>query len=141
MSQTAEDVVREFMAAWGDGTQEIPDIDKIISMFAEDAVWQLWIPGGPTIRGREAIRKDIARQITFATYMRCGPIHVASDGRVVFTERLDSFITKGRKIEHHLMAVFEVENGLITAWREYFDTKDLDKQFKPLAVEIPKAAR
>lgn len=141
MRTSEEDTVREFMAAWGDGTQESPDIDKIISMFAEDAVWQLWIPGGPTIRGREAIRTDIARQITFATYMKCGPIHVASDGRVVFTERLDSFITKGRKIEHHLMAVFEVEDGKIKAWREYFDTKDLDKQFKPLAVEIPKAER
>jgi limonene-1,2-epoxide hydrolase len=141
MGSSEEEVVREFMAAWGDGSQEIPDIEKIMSMFAEGAVWQLWIPGGPTLKGRAAIRKDIERQLSFATFMRCGPIHIASNGRVVFTERLDSFVTKGLRIEHHLMAVFEVEDGLITAWREYFDTKDIDRQFKPLAVEVPKAAR
>jgi limonene-1,2-epoxide hydrolase len=141
MSSSEEAVVREFMAAWGDGSQETPDIEKIMSMFAEDAVWRLWIPGGPTLKGRAAIRKDIERQLTFATFMRCGPIHIASNGPVVFTERLDSFVTKGRTIEHYLMAVFEVVDGRITAWREYFDTKDIDRQFKPLAVEVPKAAR
>src|SRR5580698_7568418 len=91
MGAEQEAIVSRFMELWGDGTIENPDVDAIASMFAEDAVWQLWIPGGPTLRGRDAIRRDIARQGTFARFMRCGPTAIASTGHVVFTERLDTF--------------------------------------------------
>ena len=33
-----------------------------MSMLSDDIVWQLWVPGGPTLRGRDAIRADIERQ-------------------------------------------------------------------------------
>ena len=132
MAAEAVEVVTRFMAAWGDGTQEEPDIETIISMFTEDAVWQLWIPGGPVLQGREAIRADIARQLRFATFMRCGPTNIASnDAGVVITERLDNFVTKGKTVEHHLVAVFEVTpEGLISAWREYFDPEDVNRQLR-----------
>jgi limonene-1,2-epoxide hydrolase len=140
VGKAQEDVVLEFMAAWGDGTQEKPDIDKIVSMFAEDAVWQLWIPGGPTLRGRAAIEKDIHRQLVFATYMRCGLINMTSDDRTVSTERLDHFISNGTKIDHYLVAVFEVdEDGKIAAWREYFDSADINRQLTAVAATVPRA--
>jgi ketosteroid isomerase-like protein len=89
---TAEEaVVAEFMDAWGDGARRDPDVEKIMSMLSDDITWQLWVPGGPTLRGRDAIRADIERQLGFATFMRCGPVHVASNGGVVFTERTDEF--------------------------------------------------
>ena len=98
MGSVEESIGNEFMDAWGNGTQEDPEIEKIVSMFSDDAVWQLWIPGGPTLRGREAIRNDIARQLSFATFMRCGPVHVASNGGVVFTERVDHFNSNGNTV-------------------------------------------
>jgi limonene-1,2-epoxide hydrolase len=36
-------------------------------------------------------------------------------------ERTDRCIFAGRAIEGPLAAVFEIENGRIAAWREYFD--------------------
>jgi limonene-1,2-epoxide hydrolase len=34
-------------------------------------------------------------------------------------------------IEHHLVAVFEVDgNGKIAAWREYFDPDDVNRQMR-----------
>jgi limonene-1,2-epoxide hydrolase len=126
-----EAIVRGFMDAWGDGAQRDPDVEKILSMLSDDIVWQLWVPGGPTLRGREAIRADIARQLGFATFMRCGPVHVASNGGVVFTERTDEFQSRGRTVVHQLVAVFEVDDqGKIAAWREYFDPEDVNQQLR-----------
>jgi limonene-1,2-epoxide hydrolase len=134
-----EATVSRFMALWGDGTIEEPDVDAIVSMFTEDAIWQLWMPGGPTLRGREAIRRDIARQTTFARYMRCGPTAVASTDSVVFTERLDTFRSGQVTVQHALVAVFEIEpDGLISAWREYFDPGDVNRQLRAAEVEVPR---
>jgi limonene-1,2-epoxide hydrolase len=131
MGAAEEAVVAAFMSAWGDGTQAEPDVDTILSLFTEDAVWQLWVPGGPVLRGRDAIRADIGRQLGFATHMRCGPIAVVSNDRQVFTERLDRFASRGVQIDHHLVAVFDIsDDGRIAAWREYFDPEDVNRQLR-----------
>jgi limonene-1,2-epoxide hydrolase len=131
MGAVEEAVVSAFMSAWGDGTQAEPDVDTILSMFAEDAVWQLWVPGGPILHGRDAIEADIWRQLGFATHMRCGPIAMVSNDRQVFTERLDAFTSHGVRIDHHLVAVFDIsEDGRIAAWREYFDPEDVNRQLR-----------
>jgi limonene-1,2-epoxide hydrolase len=142
MGAAQEAVVQKFMAAWGDGNQRDPDVETIVSMFTDDAEWQLWIPGGPTLRGRDAIRVDIQRQLSFATYMRCNPVHVASNDRQVFTERVDRFVSNGVDVDHHLVAVFDVtEDGKISAWREYFDPGDVNRQLKAAKAVVPRVAR
>ncbi|HEY1831206.1 MAG TPA: limonene-1,2-epoxide hydrolase family protein [Acidimicrobiales bacterium] len=131
MGAAEEAVVSAFMSAWGDGTQAEPDVDAILSMFTADAVWQLWVPGGPVLRGRDAINVDIRRQLGFATHMRCGPISVVSNDRQVFTERLDRFVSRGVEIDHYLVAVFDISvDGRIAAWREYFDPEDVNRQLR-----------
>jgi len=134
MGAAEEAVVGAFMAAWGDGTQAEPDVDIILPMFTEDAVWQLWVPGGPTLRGRDAIEADIGRQLAFATHMRCGPTALASNDRQVFTERRDRFLSNGVQIDHYLVAVFDIsDDGRIAAWREYFDPEDVNRQLRAAA--------
>jgi limonene-1,2-epoxide hydrolase len=131
MGSAQEAVVMTFMAAWGDGTQEEPDIETILSMFTEDAEWQLWVPGGPVLHGREAIGVDIRRQLGFATYMHCGLRYIGSNDRQVFTERSDRFTSYGVQIDHHLVAIFDVtDDGLISGWREYFDPDDVNRQLR-----------
>ena len=139
MGAEQEVLISRFMRLWGDGSAEQPDVDAIVEMLTEDAVWQLWVPGGPTLRGRDAIRKDIARQVTFATHMRCGPTHVSSTDRVVFTERLDTFRSGEMTVQHALVAVFEIEpDGRISAWREYFDPGDVDRQLRTAGASVPR---
>ena len=131
MGAAEEAVVLAFMAAWGDGTQAEPDVDTILSLFTDDVVWQLWVPGGPTLHGRDEIKADIERQLRFATHMRCGSISIASNDRQVFTERLDRFVSKGVAIDHHLVAVFDIAtDGRISGWREYFDPEDVNRQIR-----------
>ncbi len=39
----------------------------------------------------------------------------------MFTERVDRFEMAGKKVELPVADVFEIENGKIKAWRDYFD--------------------
>jgi limonene-1,2-epoxide hydrolase len=128
MGLKQEAIVREFLSAWGDG-ERVPDIQKITSMFAPDGRWELYIPGGPVIQGREAIAAEIERQLGYVSFPHCGTLHMVSSDHMVATERLDLFIRNGKTVRHALMAMFELDDdGFITAWREYFDTYDLSRQ-------------
>ena len=52
-------------------------------------------------------------------------------GNTVMNERLDRFNTaSGRSIEIPVMGVFEVNEGLITFWRDYFDNGMFLRQLK-----------
>jgi limonene-1,2-epoxide hydrolase len=72
------------------------------------------------IEGKETARAFIeamrAERIEWTTY------HIAAAGQVVLTERLDEFdLADGKKISLPVMGTFEIEEGKIKAWRDYFD--------------------
>lgn len=62
-----------------------------------------------------------------ATSMRADMLAIAATGNTVMTERIDHLIgTDGKTVVSiTLMGIFEVEDGKITAWRDYFDTAGL----------------
>ena len=130
MGQRQEQQIRSFCDAWGDGTASSrPDVEKILAMMAEDAVWQLWVPGGPTIKGRAALRSEIQRQMSYVTHNHCVSRHMVSSDHIVMTEREDYAVSSGVPMPHSMVAVYELnEEGLITAWREYLDTADLARK-------------
>jgi limonene-1,2-epoxide hydrolase len=127
MGLAQENFVKEFCEAWGDGSFERkPDVEKILSMMSEDAEWQLWVPGGPTIRGRNALRHEIHRQMRFATNNKCNIVNVLSSDTMVMQERSDTAIIRGRPCPHQMVAIYELDGaGLIKRWREYLDMADL----------------
>lgn len=128
MGQKQEAVIREFLSAWGDGVRAT-DIEKLVSMIAPEGYWELYIPNGPVIRGRDALRTEIQRQLGYVSFPHCTITHITSSDRLVCTERVDTFIRDGKTVRHPLMAIFELnEQNQITAWREYFDTADLARQ-------------
>ena len=130
MGAAQEKMLEEFCAAWGDGSSETkPDVEKILSMMAEDAEWQLWVPGGPIIRGRAALRAEIGRQMQYVTNNKCNIVNVLSSDRMVMQERSDWAVMLGRPCPHQMVAIYELDdNGLIKRWREYLDMKDLDQK-------------
>lgn len=127
MGLRQERFVEEFCDAWGDGTDESrPDVEKILSMMADDAEWQLWVPGGPVIRGKDALRQEIHRQMGIATNNKCNVVNVVSNDRMVMQERSDTAIVRGKPCPHQMVAIYELnEDGLIQRWREYLDMYDL----------------
>ncbi len=139
MGAREEQLVRRVLDAWGDGQTERPDVDAIAAALADDVTWQLWMPGGPTLRGRDAVVADIERQLVFATHMCCGVQRMTSHGSTVITERLDTFRSGSVTVQHSLCAVFDLDaDGKIAAWREYFDVRDLDRQLKAANATVPR---
>jgi limonene-1,2-epoxide hydrolase len=127
MGKVQEDIIRTFCAAWGDGSDASrPDVNTIMSMMTEDAEWQLWIPGGPVIKGKAALRAEIERQMEFATNNKCNEVNILSSDNMVMQERSDTAIIFGRPCPHQMVAIYELDDtGLIERWREYLDMADL----------------
>jgi limonene-1,2-epoxide hydrolase len=107
-------VVRGFLEALADG-----DVDTAIEYVDDDIVYEN--VSLPTIRGRRRVDRG-AR-----TFYRRGvgfdvQIHrIAESGSTVLTERTDA-ITFGRyRTQFWVCGVFEVRDGRITLWRDYFD--------------------
>jgi limonene-1,2-epoxide hydrolase len=130
MGVAQEKFIKEFCDAWGDGSLEKkPDVEKILSMMSEDAEWQLWVPGGPIVRGRAALREEIQRQIRIATNNKCNIVNVLSSDTMVMQERSDTAVILGKPCPHQMVAIYELdEAGLIKRWREYLDMADLTRK-------------
>ena len=130
MGVAQEKFIREFCEAWGDGSfDKKPDVEKILSMMSEDAEWQLWVPGGPIVRGRAALREEIHRQIRIATNNKCNIVNVLSNDKMVMQERSDTAVILGRPCPHQMVAIYELDDaGLIKRWREYLDMADLTRK-------------
>jgi limonene-1,2-epoxide hydrolase len=130
MGLTQEKFIQEFCEAWGDGSLERkPDVEKILSMMSEDAEWQLWVPGGPIVRGRAALREEIHRQVRIATNNKCNIVNVLSSDTMVMQERSDTAVILGKPCPHQMVAIYELDSaGLIKRWREYLDMADLTRK-------------
>src|SRR6476620_5205944 len=110
------EVVRRFCAAWSDNVGAA----ELAAFFTDDAVYHN-IPLAP-VTGREAIAN------TIASFIRPGApgiegiefrvITIAAD---VMTERVDVFRLPDKWFELPVMGTFEVSDGKINAWRDYFD--------------------
>jgi limonene-1,2-epoxide hydrolase len=56
---------------------------------------------------------------------------IAANGNTVLTERTDAFtFTDGRRAAIRVMGTFELgADGLIAAWRDYFDMLEFQREF------------
>jgi limonene-1,2-epoxide hydrolase len=118
---TSSEVVEKFIGAWPRG-----DAKELASFFSSDAVYHN-IPMDP-IKGRDAIEAALAGFLGMVEGMRFDTSHLVADGPIVMTERVDHFINPERTISLPVMGVFEVHDGLITAWRDYFDLNQFTSQ-------------
>lgn len=122
---SADRLVTDFCAAWPE-----MDLDRIMDFFTDDAVY-VNVPIDPPNEGKEAVRKAIegflgmAEKVEFRVHRQ-----LAGDG-VVMNERTDRFLVNGRWAEAPVMGVFEVRDGKIAAWRDYFDLAMFMKEFNP----------
>ena len=117
--ETPIEVVRRFCAAWSNEASAA----ELAAFFTDNAVYHN-IPLEP-VTGKKAIENN------FATFIRPGPpgieslhlrvLHIAANGPVVMTERVDVFKVPSKTFELQIMGIFEVHDGKISAWRDYFD--------------------
>jgi limonene-1,2-epoxide hydrolase len=117
MMPSPDEVVTRFCELWSK-----PDLDEIASCFTEDAVYRN-IPPTPSVEGREAIREFIAEFLATLDGIDFIVHRQISDHGVVMHERTDVLRRKdGVEISVPIMGVFEIADGKIATWRDYFDT-------------------
>src|ERR1700753_4090689 len=106
------------------------DVDAMTALLHEDFVWQLNVPLSPVVRGRDAARAALQQQAGLSSGMVDGSEvrAVVSTGDTVVVERVDVNKVGEMLVTFHVAAIFEVRDGLISCWREYWDTGHVAKQ-------------
>lgn len=107
-------LVTEFCARWATA-----GADELAEYFTDDAVYHN-MPMQP-ISGKAAITEflrgflDTFGGIEFTIHRQFAA------GTTVFNERTDRFSLNGTVVDLPVAGVFEIEDGRIRAWRDYFD--------------------
>ena len=104
------------------------DAAKAADFFSDDAVYHN-IPLDP-VTGRDAIRDTIGMFLGMADKVWFDTLHIVADGPLVMTERIDHFVMGDRDIALPVMGTFVVNDGKITAWRDYFDMNQFTSQMQ-----------
>lgn len=94
--------------------------------FTDDAVYHN-IPVAPIV-GRAAIVAALAGINQMARPAGWEIRWQLANERVVINERIDRFTRDGKVIELPVTGVFEIRDGKIAAWRDYFDMAMWQKQ-------------
>ena len=110
---SAGTVVRSFLAAWNAN-----DIPRVVDHLHPQVHYHN-MPMAP-VDGREAVRAYLNSVGRF-DWVDWKLLALAEDGPRVLTERVDDFSVNGVVVSLPIMGIFEVEDGLIRAWRDYFD--------------------
>jgi limonene-1,2-epoxide hydrolase len=100
------------------------DFETAGAALDDDLVYQN--VGLPTIYGRNRTMQLFRRmpgRVGFEVKIH----RVAADGAAVLTERTDALIIGPLRLQFWVCGVFEVHNGQITLWRDYFDFYDMFK--------------
>ncbi len=106
------------------------DIDAATALMADDFIWQLHVPLSPVVVGRDAARAELEKHNSLSTGMVEGSEirTLVSDGDTVVVERVDVNAMNDVAVSFNVTAIFEVRDGAITHWREYWDTSHVAKQ-------------
>lgn len=119
---TPAEIVCNFLASW----EEPGGLDQSFrDNFTEATVWEN--VGWVTTVGYEeamALNRGFFEKIGMAA-IRVENLAVAETGNKVLTERIDHLLDSAGNIlaSPAVMGIFEIEDGKITAWRDYFDTR------------------
>ena len=121
MATEAEKVVADFCKSF-----ERKNLDEIMGFFTDDAVYHN-MPMEPA-KGKDAIRATINSYLPSSDRIVFKILHTASNGNIVFNERMDMFDIGEKRVELPVAGMFEVRGGKITLWRDYFDLQTYMKQ-------------
>lgn len=120
MTQTNAEIVETFLYAL-----QAEDMETADRLLDDNLVYEN--VGLPTIRGR-------ARAMQLFRPMKKSPVsfevkfhRIVGEGTTVLNERTDALVIGPVRLQFWVCGVFEVHDGKITLWRDYFDMFDMVK--------------
>ena len=111
---TNTELIEQFCRAWSR-----LDPSELAGYFCEDGVYHN-MPTGPVV-GREKIEGFIRAFTADWTETDWEIRTLAESGDVVIAERLDKTRAGERSVELPCTGIFEIRDGKIACWRDYFD--------------------
>jgi limonene-1,2-epoxide hydrolase len=115
-------IIKDFIAAWSN-----LQADELVDYFAEDGIYHN-MPAQP-VQGRENLTKFIGGFLASWTKTTWDTLNILGAGDVVVAERLDRTEVGEIKVDLPCCGVFEMEDGKIKVWRDYFDMATFTKPF------------
>ena len=117
------DVVRQFMTL-----MEPLNYDAALKLVADDCEYTNPPPIG-TVRGPAGIRAVLEPFFAPTLKNEFKVLRAAATGPIVFLERLDRHQLADKWVELPVTGAFEVHDGRITVWRDYFDAATILAQW------------
>lgn len=111
---TNTELILEFCQAWSR-----LDPAELAAYFTEDGVYYN-MPAAP-VEGRGEVEKFIRGFTASWTKTEWDVLNVAESGDVVIAERLDRTQAGDKSVDLPCTGVFEIRDGKIAVWRDYFD--------------------
>jgi limonene-1,2-epoxide hydrolase len=114
------------------------DLDAAVELLAVDVVYEN--VGLPTVHGRERVRRLFGRAYDDGAGFDVVIHTICADGASVLTERTDFLTFRKLHIQLWVCGRFDVRDGQIVLWRDYFDFLDFNKGLVRglLGVHLPK---
>jgi limonene-1,2-epoxide hydrolase len=115
-------VVRDFIGAFNAN-----DVERVMSFFTDDCVYHN-IPVEP-VSGPDAIRGVLTGFMGMASEIDWVLHNISENPEgVVLTERTDRFLVGEKWVELPVMGAFDLRDGKISSWRDYFDMNQFQSQ-------------
>ncbi|MGI5163409.1 limonene-1,2-epoxide hydrolase family protein [Spirillospora sp. CA-253888] len=95
------------------------DVDRALTYAAPEIVYQN-VPLPPA-RGALAVERTLRTMARYGTGFEARIHNIAANGPTVLTERTDVLEAGPWKARFWVCGTFEVHDGKITLWRDYFD--------------------
>lgn len=109
-----ETVIRGFIQAWSR-----LDPVELAGYFTDDGIYHN-MPIEP-VQGREKIEDFIRGFLSSWTETDWDIVNIIAEGDLVVAERVDRTKTQEKSVELPCVGVFELKDGKIKVWRDYFD--------------------
>ena len=122
----AEEIVNEFMAR-----VVRMDLDAACELVSDDVEYDN-VPMGKVF-GPDGIKGVLAQMVGMLDEVDWVIHRQVAAGSLVLNERTDRFGKDGKWIELPVAGVFEVVDGRIALWRDYFDMTTFTEQLTALA--------
>jgi len=114
--------IKAFIAAWSN-----LDVDELVGYFCEDGIYYN-MPAQP-VQGHEKLKLCIEGFIAKWTKTTWETLNIIGEGNVVIVERLGRTEVGDIKVNLPCCGVFEMKEGKIKIWRDYFDMGTYTKPF------------
>ena len=123
-------IAEDFIDTW-----RRKDVDAMVEACTDDVVYEN-VPT-PPVEGREALHAFMSINMPRCDAFESEVLAIAAtaDGSRVLTERHDAFVFGARRVDIRVMGVFELRDGKISAWRDYFDVGKYAGEMRGAGVE------